>query len=107
MNFEGVDAFFKKYELDHCQTAKKRIISGQSGYTGEESDKGMGLRVMAITEKMIGTIDVLEINMKEVETLYPAVMDILGALNQYPNLSQNPSGNEIIQKITKWHNILK
>ena len=49
MNFEGLDSFLKKYNLEHCQTAKKRLEQGKSGYNGEEADKGLAIRVMDIT----------------------------------------------------------
>ena len=38
-NFEGVDRFFNRYQLDHCQTAKQRIKENKSGYKGEETNK--------------------------------------------------------------------
>ena len=80
INFQGIEVFFQKYQLDHCQTAKQRIKEGQSGYKGEEADKGMALRVMTITEKMIGAIDILEIDFKQVDQLQPPVSEILNAL---------------------------
>ena len=67
MNFEGIDGFFKRYDLEHCYTAKKRITEGKSGYGGEESESGMAYRVMQITETMVGAIDMLEMNMNETD----------------------------------------
>ena len=41
INFEGIDSFFKTYDLEYCNSAKTRIISGKSGYDGNEAGKGM------------------------------------------------------------------
>ena len=54
VNFEGVDSFIKRYQLEHCQTARQRIKDGASSYNGEETDKNLAIRVMDITQKMIG-----------------------------------------------------
>ena len=48
-DFIGVEAFFKKYELEHCVTAKQRIIEQKGGYAGEETKASMAVRVMDIT----------------------------------------------------------
>ena len=53
---------------------------------------------------MIGAIDILEIDIKEVDQIYPAINEIQNALSQYPNL---PKNNDCLQKIQKWVNILK
>ena len=74
--FEGLDSFFKKYDLEHCYTAKKRITEGKSGYGGEESDKNMAFRVMNITETLVGAIDQLEMNMVETDSLLPTFSEI-------------------------------
>ena len=63
----GIDRFAAKYQLEHCQTAKQRIKEGRSSYRGEETDKGMELRVMDITEKMVGATDLLEMNFSQVD----------------------------------------
>tara|TARA_B110000285_G_C14873529_1_gene490368 strand:+ start:426 stop:659 length:234 start_codon:yes stop_codon:yes gene_type:complete len=53
---------------------------------------------------MIGAIDILEIDIKEVDQIYPAINEIQNALSQYPNL---PKNNDCLSKIQKWVNILK
>ena len=73
-NFLGIEKFIKKYQLDHCQTAYQRILSGQSAYIGEPIDQGLVIRVMDITQKMIGAIDLLEINIYDNDQVYPAVL---------------------------------
>ena len=76
VNFEGIEKFVSRYQLDHCQTAKQRIKIGQSSYKGEETDKSLAIRVMDITQKMIGAQDLLEININEVDQVLPAIKDI-------------------------------
>ena len=102
--FEGLDKFLIKYNLEHCQTAKQRLTAGKSGYNGEEADKGLAIRVMDITQKMIGAQDILEIDIKEVDQIFPAINEIEKALLNYPNL---PPNNEGLVKVSHWVNILK
>ena len=58
-NYGGLDAFIKKYKLEHCDAAKKVINKGKSNYKGEETESGLAARVMDITSKMITAIDLL------------------------------------------------
>jgi hypothetical protein len=103
-DFEGIDEFMKRYQLEACITASQRIKEGKSGYKGEESEKGLAVRVMDITSKMINCLDLLSIDIYDIDRVSPAVIDIKSALNNYPNL---PAGNECTEKIDKWVNILK
>ena len=59
---------------------------------------------MNITQKMIGSLDLLELNICEVDQVAPAIIDIQAALNAYPNL---PSNNECKVKINRWVEMLK
>ena len=60
-NFEGIDKFCQRYDLTHCHTAKQRIKEKRSGYKGEEAEAGLAVRVMDITQKMIGILDLIEL----------------------------------------------
>ena len=102
-NFE-IGKFIQKYQLEHCQTAHLRIKDGKSAYKGEETEQGLALRVMDITQKMIGAHDMLALNMNNVDEVQPAIVDIQNALNNFPNL---PKNSECIEKINKWVTILK
>ena len=51
----------KRYQLDHCDAAKKVIKKGKSNYKGEETESGLAARVMEITSKMINAKDLLEL----------------------------------------------
>ena len=75
-NFEGIDKFVARYQLEHCQTARQRIKEGSSSYKGEETDKNLAIRVMDITVKMITATDLLEINQYGVDQVLPAIKDI-------------------------------
>ena len=59
---------------------------------------------MDITQKMIGAIDLLEMNFCEVDQIFPAIKEIHQALLSYPNLK---SDNECLMKITSWVDNLK
>ena len=59
--FKGLDPFMKKYQLEHCDSAKKVIQQGKSNYKGEETESGLAARVMDITSKMINAIDLLQL----------------------------------------------
>ena len=59
---------------------------------------------MNITQKMIGSLDLLELNICEVDQVAPAIIDIQAALNAYPNLHSN---NECKVKINRWVEMLK
>ena len=61
-SFIGLDSFIKKYQLDHCDAAKKVITKGKSNYKGEETESGLAARVMDITSKMIGALDLLNLD---------------------------------------------
>ena len=65
-NFRGVDDFMKKYQLEHCDSAKKLIKKGKSNYIGEETEQGLAARVMDITSKMINAIDLLQLECDDV-----------------------------------------
>ena len=75
-NFKGIDAFFKEYQLEYCQTAKQRVITGKGGYQGEESSASMAVRVFDITQRMINASDLMEMGHQEVDQLLPAIIDI-------------------------------
>ena len=66
-NFEGIDKFVSKYQLEHCQTAKQRIIEARSSYKGEETDANLAVRVMEITQRMINATDLLSLEYYDVE----------------------------------------
>ena len=36
LNFEGLDSFFKTYDLEYCNSAKIRLNANVSGYGGNE-----------------------------------------------------------------------
>ena len=59
---------------------------------------------MDITQKMIGAHDMLSLNIYDIDQIQPAIIDILNALNNFPNL---PKNSECIDKINKWVSILK
>ena len=42
-------------------------MTGQSGYSGEETAQTVALRVMDITQKLIGASDMLELGMTDVD----------------------------------------
>ena len=90
-DFIGVEAFFKKYELEHCVTAKQRIIEQKGGYAGEETKASMAVRVMDITQRMINASDLLSMDYNDVEQVLPAIIEIQTALNNYPNLDKSAS----------------
>ena len=104
LQFEGVDQFFKRYNLDHCQTAKQRIKEQKSSHKGEETDKNTAIRVMDITSKFVGTQDLLELGMIDVDTVQPSLSDLLTALNSYPNL---PKNSDAVMKVKKWLDIVE
>jgi len=66
-NFQGIDEFMKTYNLNHCQSAKRRIEEGKSGYKGEDFDKNMAQRVYEITQKMITAIDLVSLDYNQVD----------------------------------------
>ena len=103
-NFRGVDDFMKKYQLEHCDSAKKLIKKGKSNYVGEETEQGLAARVMDITSKMINAIDLLQLECDDVHQVCVAVVDIQNALAKYPNISQQ---DECVIKIGQWASILK
>ena len=59
--FKGLDAFIQRYQLDHCEAAKKVLKRGKSNYNGEETESGLAARVMDITSKMITANDLLQL----------------------------------------------
>ena len=65
--FQGIDPFFKKYQLEHCQTAKQRVISQKGGYQGEETQASMAVRVFDITQRMINASDLMELGHQDVD----------------------------------------
>ncbi len=75
-SFHGLDQFMKKYQLEHCQSARERINTKESGWKGEETNKSLAIIVMNITQKMIGSLDLLELNICEVDQVAPAIIDI-------------------------------
>jgi len=97
-NFEGLDAFLRGYNLGHCQSAKRRLEEGRSGYKGEDFDRNLGQRVFEITHKFISAIDVVSLNLTSVDQLAPAVKDIQQALATYPALPSKYTGTASIGK---------
>ena len=76
-----------------------RIASGKSGFTGEDTAAGIAVRVMDITQKFIGALDMLELGIHDVDQVQPAIIEIKTALAGYPNLS---SSEECIKRVEKW-----
>ena len=76
VNFEGIDSFFKKYQLEHCQTAKTRVVSQKGGYAGEETQANLALRVMDVTQKIINASDLLQMEYYDVDQILPAIIEV-------------------------------
>lgn len=60
-NFVGIDAFMRDSNLEHCQSAKQRIMAGKSNYKGEDASGNLPQRVFKITSTFIQSIDVLAV----------------------------------------------
>ena len=63
-----------------------RIASGQSGHKGEDTAAGIAVRVMDITQKFIGALDMLELGITDIDQVQPAIIEIKNSLSNYPNL---------------------
>ena len=95
----NLEQFIKKYALEHCQTAKMRIASGQGAYKGEDAAAGIAVRVMDITSKFIGALDQLELEIYDIDQVQPAIIDIKHALMSFPNISPT---RDCVVRIEKW-----
>ena len=102
--FIGIDAFFEKYQLGHCQTAKQRVKEQKGGYAGEETKASLAVRVLDITQRMINASDLLQLEYYDVEQILPAIIDIQSSLNNYPNLDKSAP---YVVKIDKWVQLLQ
>ena len=86
-NFDGIDSFFRRYNLDHCQAAKLRFKEGKSSYKGEDTDSVMSVRVMEVTKTFIFAIDQQELGQYEINDVLPSLIEVQNALYHIPDMS--------------------
>ena len=99
----NLEQFTNKYNLNHCQSAKLRIIEGRSGYKGEETDRNIIQRVHDVTQKFITAMDVVAMNSDQVDDVDPPIRELHQALLNYPGLPSEFTGLKTVQN---WVSIL-
>ena len=94
-----LEGFFRKYQLEHCITAKQRIQSGTSSYQPVDSAAGYAAKVFDVTQKMISALDVLALQIYDIDQVLPPILDIQTSLDQFPGINKSA---EFYQRTVNW-----
>eukprot|EP00826_Nyctotherus_ovalis_P007292 TRINITY_DN1180_c0_g1_i15.p1 TRINITY_DN1180_c0_g1~~TRINITY_DN1180_c0_g1_i15.p1 ORF type:complete len:152 (-),score=29.88 TRINITY_DN1180_c0_g1_i15:17-472(-) len=83
-------------------TAKKRLMEENTGYDPNTIGKPENIAgiVMKITSNLLGTRDLIEMNMLAMENLVPAIRECYTSMQKYPTYPSNFKG---ISTLDRWN----
>uniref|UniRef100_A0A0N4Z2H9 Vacuolar protein sorting-associated protein 28 homolog n=1 Tax=Parastrongyloides trichosuri TaxID=131310 RepID=A0A0N4Z2H9_PARTI len=93
----NIEGFFKKYRIN-CPLAMARIKEGKPVTIDDAGSTA--LRIAQVTELFITFLDLLRLNTRDVDQLYPTLSDLHDTINAMTTL---PPGNGPKSKVERWY----